>query len=706
MLFEGDFDVSDEGKKKTETVEFKFNITEALQKITDIRGVLESNFPINPLNMSAFTNEFTSVFNTLETQLGKIANQFGGDRNFAESIRHSIVDATVSVKELGGSMEDVANIQMGVIKGLQTQTILNKDAYAELFAVAKLAGGENSNAGQVAGDMIRKFTDAGYGLYNVGGEVTKIVSNARELGVSAVAIYKQINDNMGKLALYNFANGVQGMSEMAAKAAALRIDMKTTLDLADKLFEPEKAIEMAASFQRLGVQVTNLLDPYKLMDMARNDPAELQKSLLEATKQLTYFDEKNQRMAILPGAQATLRELGKELGISSEELAKMALSSASLERKMKEITFPSTFADDKSKEMIANLAQLGEKGTKFEGKYVVDLGAGELKEVSKLNAEDRQKIVDQQKEANKSAIELQKDANGLLRTLVNVVQSRRGMIPAQLAASTGLNKGITSYSQAALSVVDNEAARNLVGLQTNYKGSPMPEGVKTLAESLQTMITSEIGTFMTDPKKALADIVTKFEEIKNNASLGGIGTSVANQLSKVLHDAQEMQKKNKGIPIDAEKIYEKIFKGIDKIPGLDKLIVLPPTLPTYTPPIVPASANAGVNASSSGYVANSVSPGITNGANPAYVNPYLPNNLQSAIAGQSLINNNVNNSNTNGSEVVVNMGAPIVNITNPMYPSEKIKDVVQQEITAFENRLKNNPILSGRGGGGYGMGPS
>jgi hypothetical protein len=70
--------------------------------------------------------------------------------------------------------------------------------------------------------------------------------------------------------------------------------MSDVLKVAEKVFNPEDAIKMAADMQRLGVNVTNLLNPYKLMDMGRNHPEELQKSMGEMLSSLTYFDEKQQ----------------------------------------------------------------------------------------------------------------------------------------------------------------------------------------------------------------------------------------------------------------------------------------------------------------------------------------------------------------------------------------------------------------------------
>jgi hypothetical protein len=387
---------------------------------------------------------FKNTFSTMEDTAVKLATSFGGTASFSQAIKDSMAGAASSMAEIGGSMSDIEDIQRNVTKSLQTQTILNEESYKDLFASAQLVSDGTKGGAQMTSEMIKMFTNAGYGLYNIGKEMTGILNTAREVGVTATAVYEQLNSNMSKLALYNFENGVQGMAKMAAEAAGLRIDMKTTLGVADKLFNPEKAIEMAAGFQRLGVQVTSLLDPYKLMDMARNDPKKLQESILEASKQLTYFDKESKSFRILPGAQGQLREIADVMGITSDELAKMALNSSDLEKKLKEIKFPSDFASDADRKMIANMAQMS--GDSYVVTFKDEKDKTVTKRVTELSEKDRASLVEANKPAL-SAIDLQREANGYLRGMYNALVARQIALPARAAASTQLSNVIKSTKE-------------------------------------------------------------------------------------------------------------------------------------------------------------------------------------------------------------------------------------------------------------------
>jgi hypothetical protein len=63
----------------------------------------------------------------------------------------------------------------------------------------------------------------------------------------------------------------------------------------------------------------------------------------------------------------------------------MALAGADLDKKMKEISFPSDFANEEDKKLIANMAEMKD------GKYQVTIG-DETKDVDKLNKEDFAKL--------------------------------------------------------------------------------------------------------------------------------------------------------------------------------------------------------------------------------------------------------------------------------------------------------------------------
>lgn len=413
-------------------------------------------------SLGSFTKEIKDSIETVESTVNSVSRLFAGSHQMAQNTRDLLRDATPSVAALGGSIGDVAKIQKGVLEGLQTQSSLNTESYKDLFAAGSLVAGASENAGAKAAAMIPLFANAGYGINNIGDEMTGILNSAKDLGVTSVSVYKQMEGQMGKLALYNFDGGVQGMAKMAAQASLLRIDMSQTLALADKLFEPDAAVQMSAAFQRLGVQVSSLLDPYKLMDMSRNDPAKLQEEVGKALKSLTYFDEQSKSVRILPGAQGHLREIAKEMGMSSDQVAKWAINAGDLDRKMKEITFNPEFADEDSKKMIAGMAQLGKTGGKFEGQYVIKTASGDEKLVSKVDKTDLDEIkASNEKMANPAKMQL--EANGILKNIEGLIAARQGVIGRAVATDPTFVKDIQNLGK--IVATGQETINKTMGLQ-------------------------------------------------------------------------------------------------------------------------------------------------------------------------------------------------------------------------------------------------
>jgi hypothetical protein len=378
---------------------------------------------------------------------------FGGGREFETNIRAALTSGADGIIRMGGSLSDVKEIQSDISSTLQTNFILQGDTYSEIFAASKLAAGSTEKAALMSERLIGDFKTLGYSIFEIGDSTGEIINQVKSLGVNANSVFEMINKNAGQLNLYNFSDGINGMAKMAAEAAMLRIDMKTTLDIADRLFNPEKAIEMAAGFQRLGVQVTDLLDPLTLMDISLNDPARLQESIVEMTKSLTYFDEKNQKISILPGEQRRLREIADVMGINAGELSKMAINAGELQEKMKRIELPSFIPEgdeEDVKTLIANLSQLKD------GKLMVTIpGQKELVEASDLTQEQLQKLRDQKEEEAKSPVQLQSEANGYLNKIVNEGIVVKGMLQRGLAGSENVASYITEGAKAMEKEIEN-----------------------------------------------------------------------------------------------------------------------------------------------------------------------------------------------------------------------------------------------------------
>jgi hypothetical protein len=386
-----------------------------------------------------------SAFQELDERATLIQREFGTTKESIEGFKQSIADTIPELMKMGITEEQGLKNITKVMESMGSTATLGKEAITELSAAAEVSRVD-------IGKLATNFRDVGVSVYDVGDRMKEVTDYARSVGVSVAGVSDKVVGNLGKMNLYNFDNGIKGLAKMAATSERMGISMEQVFNFADKIYDPEGAIEMAAGLQRLGVTASGLLDPLRAMDLAANDPEGLQKEILNVTKEFTKFNEANGKFEIMPGSKRRLREIAKEMGIPAEELASMSIKAADFDMKMKQIQFPSLATDDETKEMIAGMAQLKD------GKAMINVkneqtGEVELKQVDQLTATDLESLKKQQEDGSKSIEEIALDQLSVSEQIRNNTAGYMKTIEYGKATSEPLEKlfGTVMGSQAILS---------------------------------------------------------------------------------------------------------------------------------------------------------------------------------------------------------------------------------------------------------------
>ena len=425
---------SDQGESGQNEKEIKRELADPLKEATDSAKA----YFTTAFDPAEILKSFQSILSQLEGIATAFNKAMGGGEVYSQQIKQNLVGGKMAAEEYGFTLKDVATLQQDISQKERTNFTLQSEQYEKFLVQADLTKGISETAVVAASRNYETFKNLGLTVQGSLKGAEEIIQTSMKYGVSAGAVFKEIGANIKTLNLYNFENGVQGMAKMATEAILVKANMSTTLGIAEKLFDPQQAVDMAAGLQRMGVQITGLLDPISLMNMAENDPEALQKNIVELSKQFMEFDEKQQRFVVMPGAQRQIREVAKTLGMPAEELAKMGMNALDLERKLSQIKFPdaSEFATDEARTMIANMAQFNEKSGKYEIEvYDKELGQNVIKAVDDLKKDDLAGVEEAQKNANKSSEELLLEANGHLANIANKFKAGTSRVPTAMAAS-------------------------------------------------------------------------------------------------------------------------------------------------------------------------------------------------------------------------------------------------------------------------------
>ena len=328
-------------------------IGDALKSAADDLKAMMNKLLIDSLS----TDTVVDTFMMLDELSKSTMRNIGAGGESAARISKGIADSMEGIQKLGYEVDESLRMAAEMTATLSVNTGRNMTYSQELF-------GKLQQTADVTGMSVDKlskgFINVGFSLDSVSEKTGKALNVAIASGLNGREVSEKMVENLKMMDKFTFQGGIDGLTKMAALSVQMRVGMAETFTLAEKLLNPESAIETAAALQRLGVVQSDLLDPMRLMNMSQNDPAELQKQIAEMTKGFTKLNDAGQ-MEILPGGRERLQAISKELNISYTDLTNMARSGTELESKLKGIKFPDMVTEEQ-KTLIANMSHLNDKG--------------------------------------------------------------------------------------------------------------------------------------------------------------------------------------------------------------------------------------------------------------------------------------------------------------------------------------------------------
>jgi hypothetical protein len=445
----------------------------------------------------------------------------------SEKVLETITESTTSALRFGFGMKEVSSmfVSMGEITG--KANFMSTETANKSFAVARSFVGTLSEVGKLLGEAEK----IGLGASDTLDAIEKAGRSSLGLGLNTKKTTELLKTDLNKLNEYGFQNGIEGLNRMVQKSVEFRMNLGEVYKIADKVMNPDSAIELTANLQVLGGAIGDFNDPLKLMYMATNNVEGLQDALIGAASNLATYNKEQGRFEITGVNLRRAKEMASQLGIEYKEFAKGAIAAQERLSVVQDLAGKGFDLSEKDQEFIANLSQMkdGKMTLSIPKDVSRELGIATETAISDLTQNQIQLLKDNKDKLDKMSVEdiargqfsaiknIQNDVNAManktVRTLSPTVRD--------IAENSGAQQQILELTRDAArnAVLNNtdvsEMNRALVEVKKKAKSFGNSLGINDLSENML----KQIDDIINKAKQEDRDRIRDFEEEKKKREL-------------------------------------------------------------------------------------------------------------------------------------------------------------------------------------------
>jgi hypothetical protein len=411
----------------------------------------------------------------------EIVQELGQVGALQQMQNENIFQASIEAERYGVTLDEVLTTVSSLAQQMGRNMFISDDDIARVAIFQKAMGLTSSEAANIS----KYFDQMGFSIGESIDKGNEMATVARQMGVNVGDFMSTVSSNMKLMNTYNFADGVQGFAKMAAQAQKLGISMETTAALAEKVMDPEGAIELAANLQVIGGAVGDLADPFKMMYMATNDLAGLQDSLVQAGQELAMFNEETGEISFPPTAQRQLRAMADALGMNKEEFASMIKLQTKFKSMQNQFSFELEGRED-MQEFVTSMASLNQQTGKYEIKVPGLDDAVEIEDLTSKQLDALKEVQDQQQMTEK---ELMAEQTGVLKSIENNTNALNTALLGGVIEGLDLSKVSVDLSQA----INKAFSSDELGKISDNLAGLLSSGMENVFGTEMSNITGMIG---------------------------------------------------------------------------------------------------------------------------------------------------------------------------------------------------------------------
>ena len=466
----------------------------------------------------------------------------------SREFRKEIWDVYPAVLKMGIGFDDLKRSMSQLLSDSGRFKLVSSETIESLAATSKAF----FNSLQEGTASIEQFQKVSLGASDAMKVIDEAALKSLSLGLNARKTTETLVSNIGKLNLYGFEKGTKGLADMVQKAQALRMDLKTSFDLAEKVMDPTDALSLSANLQVIGGALGDFNDPIKMMWMATNNVEGLQTALAGSLETLTNFNSESGRFEITGTNLRRLRAIQKETGIGFEELSNIAVNASQRTAAATEMMSSGLqFDNEEDKEFLTNLAQMKD------GKMVIEV-PDDLRKQLGMTAEQKNLELSSIEEGQKATILKFRDefkemsAKDVVVEQASAVKNMDRNV-AFLAAKARVEMSKTTQTGLERLGIDPRELSSAFSVITNKGGKIIEgvgEGVRNFMKGTASAITPQVKI---EKERAIQNSTTESSKTTtvNHVSSGKIdivvsGPASVDAYTRELRNSQENLQKLKG----------------------------------------------------------------------------------------------------------------------------------------------------------------
>ena len=331
--------------------------------------------------------ESTSYWREQEGAIAKVSSTLGFSKRELSEYRNFILETTVKTQALYGiSSEGLIKLQQGYDEATSRAIKFNEEQIMAQAQLSSLMGESESIT------YTNDLDKLGVGLVEARDLIEDIYKISKAQGVTSTKASQDFSKNLKLAQKYNFKGGLDNLKDMTVYTAKMKINMEGLASLADKISNPEGAIETAARLQVLGGTFSSLANPLAMMYESMEDMGGLAERVGEMFGNIGRFDTELGEVRINGMDRMRVKAAAEAMGMSYEEALDIVRERAKRNKIEQDVSF-NTNLDKEQKDLLGTLAQFNKKTGQFEvSLFNENTQKFESKSIAEISPEDIEKI--------------------------------------------------------------------------------------------------------------------------------------------------------------------------------------------------------------------------------------------------------------------------------------------------------------------------